>query len=137
MTPCLRGGVPTRWDPLYAARMAEAYGPLLTVRQREVWTLVYDQDWSLAEVAAAVGITRTAVALLLKRAQERLVAWEERLGLVAAEDRRAAHFAMWAQLLASLPDGPAAQALASLYDRWVQEEGYDGRRPAVGEARDV
>ncbi|MDA8199633.1 MAG: sigma factor-like helix-turn-helix DNA-binding protein [Thermaerobacter sp.] len=117
--------------------MAEAYGPLLTVRQREVWTLVYDQDWSLAEVAAAVGITRTAVALLLKRAQERLVAWEERLGLVAAEDRRAAHFAMWAQLLASLPDGPAAQALASLYDRWVQEEGYDGRRPAVGEARDV
>lgn len=117
--------------------MAEAYGPLLTVRQREVWALVYDQDWSLGEVAAAVGVTRTAVALLLKRAQERLVGWEARLGLVAAENRRAAHFRQWAQLLAALPDGPAAQALARLYDQWVQEEGYDAGRPAVGEARDV
>ena len=117
--------------------MAEAYGPLLTARQREVWRLVYDQDWSLAEVAAAVGVTRTAVAELLKRAQERFSAWEGRLGLVAAENRRTAHFGEWARLLAALPDGPAARGLGSLYTRWMAEEGYGDGRPAVGEARDV
>lgn len=137
MTTYSPGGVATRWEPLYAARMTEAYGPLLTVRQREVWTLVYDQDWSLAEVAEAVGITRAAVAELLKRAQERLVAWEERLGLVAAENRRAAHFAEWAQLLAGLPEGPGVRALGTLYDQWIREEGYDAGRSAVGEAHDV
>ncbi len=117
--------------------MAEAYGPLLTARQREVWTLVYDQDWSLGEVAAAVGITRAAVAELLGRAQARLVAWEDRLGLVAADTRRALRFAEWARLMADLPDGPARRALARLYDQWIREEGYDARPLAVGEARDV
>ncbi len=114
--------------------MAEAYGPLLTPRQREVWALVYDEDWSLTEVAGALGITRAAVAELLKRAQERLIEWEARLNLMGLEERRAARFAEWATILAELPDGPAAAALARLYRAWCVEEGFEGTADGRDEA---
>jgi predicted DNA-binding protein YlxM (UPF0122 family) len=111
--------------------MADAYGALLTERQRQVWELVYDQDWSLTEVAAALSITRAAVAELLKRSADHLERLEARLALVAEAERRERHFAAWGRLLETLDDGPARRALVRLRAAWMAEEGFRSDDGAV------
>jgi len=110
--------------------MAAAYGPLLTDRQREVWSLVYDLDWSLTEVAEALHISRAAVAELLKRSQERLVGLEQRLGLVEEIERRRQWFAAWEAMLA---DKPADSPDRLLYQRWLADEGFAAEAAPVPE----
>lgn len=104
--------------------MAEAYGSLLTARQRQVWELVYDQDWSLTEVAAALDITRAAVAELLKRSADHLEGLEARMALVAESERREARFAEWGRLLATRDGDSARRDLARLRQLWMAEEGF-------------
>ena len=59
------------------------YGELLSVRQREIFSLYYNEDLSLSEVAEQVGITRQGVRDTVKKAEEQLVSLEEALGLAA------------------------------------------------------
>lgn len=65
------------------ALLADFYGPLLTDKQRHVWDLHYQQDFSLAEIAEAEHISRQAVHDLLKRTERILTGYEEKLGLIA------------------------------------------------------
>jgi predicted DNA-binding protein YlxM (UPF0122 family) len=58
------------------------YGGLLTERQRRYWELYYGLDLSLGEIARQEGVSRQAVQYALKRAEEALMAFEERLHLV-------------------------------------------------------
>ena len=58
------------------------YGDILTGKQREFLDLYYNEDLSLAEISANVGITRQGVRDAIKRAECRLVEMEERLKLV-------------------------------------------------------
>ena len=57
------------------------YGDLLTEKQQEVIELYYNEDLSLAEIAALSGITRQGVSDSIKRAEGQLTEFEERLGL--------------------------------------------------------
>ncbi|NLX01770.1 MAG: YlxM family DNA-binding protein [Syntrophomonadaceae bacterium] len=57
------------------------YGPLLTPKQQEAMSLHYENDWSLAEIAEHMQITRQAVHDILKRAETALQEYENRLGL--------------------------------------------------------
>ncbi len=57
------------------------YGPLLTPKQQEAMSLHYENDWSLAEIAEHMQITRQAVHDILKRAEMALQEYENRLGL--------------------------------------------------------
>ncbi|MGE5371027.1 MAG: YlxM family DNA-binding protein [Solirubrobacterales bacterium] len=57
------------------------YGPLLTERQQQAVELHYEDDLSLSEVAAIMGITRQAVFDLLKRTEKTLEEYERRLRL--------------------------------------------------------
>lgn len=57
------------------------YGDLLTEKQQEVIELYYNEDLSLAEIAALSGITRQGVRDSIKRAEGQLTEFEERLGL--------------------------------------------------------
>lgn len=59
------------------------YGELLSQRQREIFTLYYDEDLSLSEVSEQVGITRQGVRDTVKKAEEQLVSLEAKLGLAA------------------------------------------------------
>lgn len=63
----------------------DIYGPLLTDRQREVVALHYEEDWSLAEIAEHLAITKQAVHDLLKRTVASLETYEEKLGFAARE----------------------------------------------------
>ena len=56
------------------------YGDMLTDKQKEVVDLYYNEDLSLAEIAAHSGITRQGVRDSIKRAEATLFEREERLG---------------------------------------------------------
>ena len=58
------------------------YGELLTERQKEFFDLYYNEDLSLAEIAASSGISRQGVWDNLRRADAALRDTEARLGLV-------------------------------------------------------
>ena len=63
--------------------LLDFYGDMLTPKQREFLDYYYNDDLSLAEIAANVGITRQGVRDAIKRAECQLLDMEQRLGLVA------------------------------------------------------
>ncbi len=69
------------------ALLDDRYGTLLTARQRRVLTRYYDDDLSLAEIAAEQGVSRQAVHDQLRRAVGALEGLEARLGWLAAVER--------------------------------------------------
>ncbi len=62
--------------------LLDFYGDMLTSKQREFLEYYYNEDLSLSEIAANVGITRQGVRDAIKRAECQLIEMEERLGLV-------------------------------------------------------
>ena len=69
------------------AFLSAFYGGLLTEKQRRVLSLHCEEDLSLGEIAAEVGISRQAVHETIARAAARLYEMEASLG-VAARFRR-------------------------------------------------
>lgn len=67
----------TRQSLLY-----DFYGALLTERQRDVMELYHEENLSLAEIAAEMGISRQGVHDALKKAERALKEYEKKLGLV-------------------------------------------------------
>ena len=63
------------------------YGPLLTDKQRLFLKYHYLHDYSLGEIAADFAISRQAVYEHLKRAEQMLESYEERLGLLKRHER--------------------------------------------------
>ena len=66
----------------------ERYGALLTDHQRAVLDLYMRSDWSLAEIAAHEGTSRSAVHDIVRRSMLALHDYEKRLGLLAESARR-------------------------------------------------
>ena len=66
---------------LSVAMLFDFYGDLLTEKQAEALDLYYNQDLSLAEIAAPLGISRQGVRDAIKRGEKQLLAYEETLGL--------------------------------------------------------
>jgi len=62
--------------------LLDLYGALLTQKQREIYAMHHDDDCSLAEIAAAIGITPQAVADSLKRTDAKLNSCEAKLNLM-------------------------------------------------------
>ena len=59
------------------------YGPLLSERQREVFELYNEDNLSLSEIGANLGVSRQAVHIAVTKAGAELVGYEEKLGLIA------------------------------------------------------
>ena len=58
------------------------YGELLTERQRQVYTSVVFEDYSLSEVAEELNISRQGVHDMVRRCDRALEGYEEKLHLV-------------------------------------------------------
>ena len=63
--------------------LLDFYGQMLTEKQLEVTEFYYNDDLSLAEIAAHCHITRQGVRDSIKRAEHALHEMEDKLGLVA------------------------------------------------------
>ena len=88
------------------AILYDYYGPLLTEKQRRVLEMHYQDDMSLAEIAEIEKTSRQAVHDILRRAEETLREFEEKLGLArqgeGGEERMAAAAVSLTQALAAL-----------------------------------
>ena len=60
--------------------LLDCYGDLLTEHQRSIMELYYCEDLSLAEIGQPLDITRQAVRSIIKRTEEILLNYEEKLG---------------------------------------------------------
>ena len=61
--------------------LLDVYGALLTPKQFQVMELYYNEDYSLAEIAQTMGITRQGVHDAEKKSEKLLLGYEEKLGL--------------------------------------------------------
>lgn len=103
----------TRVGDLY-----DYYGALLTSRQREMLEMYHFDDWSLAEIATNLGVSRQAVHDSLRRATEQLEGYESVLGLLAS-GRENRHWldelvTAWEAVRTSLPETGRVQVQAVL-----------------------
>lgn len=117
----------TRMGDLY-----ELYGRLLTARQQEIMEMYYLDDWSLAEVAEHLGITRQAVHDNVRRAEEQLEGYEDALGLWGTERIRRGHLTqltlLWQTIREHVPGRERASFEAAL-NQFMAE--WDSPRPGV------
>ncbi len=60
--------------------LIDIYGYMLTEKQKDALELYYFDDLSLAEIAENLGITRQGVRDSIKRGEETLIDFEEKLG---------------------------------------------------------
>ena len=63
--------------------LLSVYRALLTDKQAETMEYYYDEDLSLGEIAENTGISRQGVRDFIKRAEEQLDFFEEKIGLCA------------------------------------------------------
>lgn len=63
------------------ALLLEIYGRILTQKQQGVMELYYWEDLSLGEISQEEGITRQAVRDSIKRSEQLLNSYEEKLGI--------------------------------------------------------
>ena len=61
--------------------LLDFYGELLPENRRRMLEWYYFEDYSLAEISAEVGISRQGVRDTIKKTEEKLLFWEEKLGL--------------------------------------------------------
>ena len=61
--------------------LLDFYGEILPERRRDIMDLYYNDDLSLSEIAEQMGITRQAVRDSIKKTEQELFFYEERLGL--------------------------------------------------------
>ena len=61
--------------------LLDFYGDVLTERRRDALDFYYNDDMSLSEIAEEMSISRQGVRDLIKKAEEELYFYEEKLGL--------------------------------------------------------
>ena len=63
--------------------LLDFYGELLPERKRSVVDMYYNEDLSLGEIAEQIGISRQGVRDIVKKAEEELLFYEEKLKLAS------------------------------------------------------
>ena len=61
--------------------LLDVYGDILSERKRTVLEMYYNEDFSLAEIADEIGISRQGVRDIIKKTETELHFLEEKLGL--------------------------------------------------------
>ncbi len=70
------------------SELLDAYGALLTERQRDCLDLYYNENLTLAEIAAYFHISRQAVHDAMRHGEEQLLSYEAALHLASLRKKR-------------------------------------------------
>lgn len=110
-------------------RLYDIYGALLTEHQRKCLELHYLQDLSLGEIAAELSVSRQAINDILRRAEESLEQYEEKLKLLAQEKKRMeilqiVRLSLVQALKTKHPASEELQRALDAVDFFKQEMGY-------------
>ena len=68
--------------------LLDCYQALLTERQQQMMDLYYNQDFSLAEIAETMGISRQGVYDHIKRTEKLLTQYEQKMNLLETFKRQ-------------------------------------------------
>ena len=79
---CMIAQVKKMNEILEQALLFDFYGELLTERQKEIYGQFIQEDLSLSEIASDAGISRQGVHDLIKRCNQTLKGYEDKLHLV-------------------------------------------------------
>lgn len=63
--------------------LLDFYGDILPERQREMLDMYYNDDYSLSEIAEIAQISRQGVRFWVKKGEEQLAEYENKLGLLS------------------------------------------------------
>lgn len=102
---------------LQMSLLLDFYGELLTDKQRSCFSLHYNEDYSLAEIAEEIGISRQGARDLIVRAEATLKETEKKIGLIKRYTEQKAAIAQMTQMLKeleSLTDGRAKELAGQL-----------------------
>lgn len=69
-------------DIVYKSLLYDFYGELLTDKQKSIVDMYYNNDLTLSEISEQIGISRQGVYDTLRRADNTLKDYENKLGLV-------------------------------------------------------
>ncbi len=69
-------------DILEITLLFDFYGSLLTQKQRDIFDMYYNLDYSLQEIADSISISRQTVFDTIKRSKANLYSFEEKLKLI-------------------------------------------------------
>ena len=97
--------------------LLDFYGELLADRRRELMSLYFNEDYSLAEIAAEVGISRQGVRDAIKRGEEELRNFENKLGMAA----RFAELQALSNRLEAILTSPEAETLSPALRQTLSE----------------
>lgn len=81
--------------------LMDFYGELLTDKQRDTLDLYYNRDYSLAEIAQDLDISRQGVRDFIKRGEKQLAEFEEKLGMADKYEKISADIERLERLLDS------------------------------------
>lgn len=88
------------------------YGGLLTQRQQDALRLHYEEDFSLGEIAAELGVSRQNVHELITRSVQKLRRYEEALGGMKRAAETARELRQTAELLSGVRGADEAEQRA-------------------------
>ena len=91
--------------------LLDVYGALLTERQYELLDLYYNEDLSLSEIAENTGLSRQGVMDAVKKAENELSGFEDKLGFVEKKEETDRLLAEAERIAKELPDERSVELL--------------------------
>ena len=67
---------------IYYNELFDLYGSLLNEREKEIFTLFYEEDLSLQEIADERGVSKSAIGSAIMTINKKLDIYEEKLGFL-------------------------------------------------------
>ena len=94
------------------AYLFDFYQGLFDERTARIMRAYYEDDLSLAEIAEGVGISRQGVRHLIKKSEEQILFFEEKLSLAASSERLDAALSELSAIAAEAQSSEASEARA-------------------------
>lgn len=82
--------------------LLDFYGEAIPIKHKEIMSLYYEEDMSLAEIAESFDISRQGARHLIKKGEEQLLFLEEKLGLAKRHKDATKDYAEFCQLMLQL-----------------------------------